>query len=225
MSISPPASQTIMVISIYSKPKRFFTKELEAILKLSVMYSALDAQEFAISQLSSRKLAVAPAHLLGMSVKYRVPGWFKSNFVRLAQRPLHILSPMDLGLIPPPVLQGLLFARYNVDFGRRVILRKKPAFYRDRTTSPSCSGQSDACMREMLYLWDTIVEPLLMDQVWLPANVIMDDVMVHLQTDRICSHCRALYHSAIFALFQEEEMIIENASDTSFKEQGFTSET
>ena len=170
MSLQAPFFVVKKLTGAPSKPIRFFAKELEAILKLSVMYSALDVWAFAVSELSSPKLAASPAHLLSLSVKYRVPEWYEPNFVRLAQKPLHILSPIDLGLIPPLILQRLLFVRYNVDFGRRILLRTKPAFYRERITSPACSSDNNSCARGILVLWDTIVEPLLMDQVWLPAR-------------------------------------------------------
>lgn len=183
------------------------------------MYSAPDGVAFAIEELDAPGLAITPAHLLGMSVKYRVAQWFKPNFRQLAMKPLHTLDPKDLNFIPPTVLRDLLVARHDVDFGRRELVRMKPAIYRNRTTSVICGR--DSCADKMQHLWDTVMESMLSSKIWYSSELIINAFLLHLRSSEICCLCQAIYYSSLREMVLAEVDTVEEAAEKAFAAQGF----
>ncbi|KAI0084368.1 hypothetical protein BDY19DRAFT_997724 [Irpex rosettiformis] len=151
-------------ISSSLKSKDFSIAELEAVLKLSEMYSAPSRHAFAIKQLDAKSDVVSSAHFLSMLIAHQVHQWFKPNFMSLASNPLHLLSPTDLKFISFTILSELFLTHHVLELARRNLVRIKPAIYHQAMAADDCI--SNDCIRICLALWDTVAEPMLLSETW-----------------------------------------------------------
>lgn len=184
------------------------------------MYGAGAGRLYAIKHLSEQEDEITPAKLLSMSVKYKVPRWFKTSYQTLASIPLHAADPFDLGAVPPQLLHRLLTTRHVVDAIRWELAVRSPDMYHSRLTAFNCQREG-GCADIMVGLWDQTARPLLA-RSWYSHETVLKMLLSKLAEADVCSCCRDIYKLNFEHLFLKEPTTIAQDAQDAFNEQGFT---
>lgn len=200
-----------------SVPNTFSVDALEAILKLSQMYTVEDGIKFACQRLYSKKYSIPPVRLLGISLKYGLSLLFMHAFRTLADIPLDDLSAAELELVPSSILCKLRIVRHNVRTHRQDLVLNKLSIYGKN----SRCAQGLYCFQQMQTRWDYIAHPMLLSPEWHSAETIARALVRCLRQDRTCRNCAQLYREVYESeLVRDERRIILKASRAACKSEG-----